>query len=64
VVQQHSYTNSLDRSANIPVQCKDGRALAFPGRFVLIRDGRDRPVGAMAVWSSCSGSEQPWTPVT
>jgi hypothetical protein len=39
------------------------RRPAFPGRFVVIRDGRERPVGAMAVYSSRSGSEQPWTPV-
>jgi PAS domain S-box-containing protein len=52
------------RPANIPVKCKDGQILAFPARFVVIRDPYDRPVGAMAVANPRLGTEQPWTPVT
>lgn len=51
-----------DAAANIPVHCQDGSVLAFPGRFVIVRDGHNRVVGAMAVWSRRQGDEQPWTP--
>ena len=49
-------------TANIPGRGQDGSVLAFPGRFGLVRDGHNRVVGAMAVWSSRDGTEQPWTP--
>lgn len=49
-------------TANIPVHCQDGSVLAFPGRFGLVRDGHNRVVGALAVWSGREGTEQPWTP--
>ena len=52
------------RAANIPVKCKDGQILAFPARFVVIRDPHERPVGAMAIASSRVGTELPWTPVS
>jgi len=54
----------LDGAAtNIPVQCKAGDVLAFPGRFAFVRDGHGRMVGAMAVYTTRRGGEEPWSSV-
>ncbi len=37
-------------AADIPVRCRDGRVVRFPGRFTLLRDARDQVVGALAVY--------------
>jgi PAS domain S-box-containing protein len=50
------------RAANIPVKCKDGQVLAFPARFVVIRDPHERPVGAMAIASSRVAQNSPGRP--
>ena len=39
-------------AANIPVRCAGGREMHAPGRFVLVRDAYERPVGVMAVFAS------------
>ena len=38
------------QSADIPVRCRDGQVLAFPARFMLLRDARDEVVGALAIY--------------
>jgi PAS domain S-box-containing protein len=48
--------------ANIPVRCKDGSVVPFPGRFGLVRDGHNRIVGAIGVFSQRVGDEQLWAP--
>lgn len=48
---------------NIPVRCGDGEAKAFPGTFSVVRDGFGRPVGAIAVWSSRRGDEEPFSAI-
>jgi hypothetical protein len=37
--------------ANIPVTCRDGSVVRFPGRFIFLRDAHDRVVGAMAIFA-------------
>jgi hypothetical protein len=54
----------LDRAAtNLPVLCRDGAVRVFPGRFVFLQDARNAVVGAMAIYSTPAGSEQPFGPV-
>jgi PAS domain S-box-containing protein len=43
-------------AANIPVRCRDGPVLPFPGRFVLVADAHHAAVGAMAVYESRTGA--------
>jgi tRNA (guanine37-N1)-methyltransferase len=38
-------------AANIPVLCRDGREVRFPGCFVLVRDPWGQVVGVMAVFA-------------
>jgi PAS domain S-box-containing protein len=45
-------TSRLDGSATeLPVLRKDGTVVAFPARFIFLRDGRDEAVGAMALFA-------------
>lgn len=54
----------LDRAAtNLPVLCKDGDVRSFPARFVFLQDARGRAVGAMGIYSTPTGSEQPFGPI-
>jgi PAS domain S-box-containing protein len=47
-----SGTSKLDGAASdLPVTCKDGTVVSFPARFIFLRDGRDRAVGAMALFA-------------
>jgi PAS domain S-box-containing protein len=40
-----------DAATELPVRCKDGSAKTFPARFLFLRDGKDRAVGAMALYA-------------
>jgi hypothetical protein len=42
---------------------KAGRVRVFPARFVFLRDARDQAVGAMAIYATPEGSEQPFGPI-
>ena len=54
----------LDRAAtNLPVLCKDGTVQAFPARFVFLQDARNQVAGAMGIYSTPEGSEQPFGPI-
>jgi PAS domain S-box-containing protein len=54
----------LDRAAtNLPVLCKDGTVRAFPARFVFLQDARNQVVGAMGIYASPEGTEQPFGPI-
>ena len=41
-----------DVATELPVVLKDGSTKTFPARFFFLRDGKDRAVGAMAVYSA------------
>lgn len=41
----------------------DGTVRVFPGRFVFLSDARDEVVGATALYSEPTGTEQPFGPV-
>jgi PAS domain S-box-containing protein len=54
----------LDRAAtNLPVKCKDGTVRVFPARFVFLQDARHQVVGALGIYSTPEGSEQPFGPI-
>jgi PAS domain S-box-containing protein len=54
----------LDRAAtNLPVLHADGGVRVLPARFTFLTDGRDVPVGALAVYADPAGGEQVWGPV-
>jgi PAS domain S-box-containing protein len=54
----------LDRAAtNLPVTCKGGTVHVFPGRFVFLWDARNQVVGAIAIYATPAGSEQPFGPI-
>jgi PAS domain S-box-containing protein len=54
----------LDRAAtNLPVMCKGGTMRVFPARFVFLRDARNQVVGALALYATPEGSEQPFGPI-
>lgn len=40
-----------DVGTQLPVLCADGSTKTFPARFLFLRDGKDRAVGAMAIYS-------------
>ena len=50
-------------TTNIPVRCKDGVVRPLPGRFVFLMDARNHPVGALAIWTTPAGGEQPFGPI-
>jgi PAS domain S-box-containing protein len=50
-------------ATNLPVVCKDGSARPVPARFVFLRDARGGPAGAMAVYATPAGGEQPFGPI-
>ena len=52
VEAQISYIDGL--AAVLPVLCRDGTVRKFAGRLSLIRDPRERVVGAMATYSELS----------
>jgi PAS domain S-box-containing protein len=48
----------LDRAATVlPITRRDGSVVRCPGRFIFLLDARDRPVGAMAIFTSDAGPE-------
>ncbi|MEX1253144.1 MAG: PAS domain S-box protein [Dehalococcoidia bacterium] len=49
-------------AANLPVLCRDGRVVRFPGRLLFLRDARDRVVGAMGIFAPNDGAEGPALP--
>jgi PAS domain S-box-containing protein len=54
----------LDRAAtNLPVMCKDGTVRVCPARFVFLQDARNQVIGAMSIYSTPEGSEQPFGPI-
>lgn len=50
-------------TSNLPVSCKDGSVRPFPARFLFLRDARNRPVGAMAIYAARSGAEVSFGPI-
>jgi PAS domain S-box-containing protein len=50
-------------TSNLFVQCKDGSVRPFPARFIFLRDARNRPVGAMAIYATPSRAEEPFGPI-
>lgn len=40
-----------DAATELPVLCKDGSTKTFPARFLFLRDGRDRAVGALGLFA-------------
>jgi PAS domain S-box-containing protein len=50
-------------ATNLPVVSKDGTVRAFPARFVFLRDARGQAAGAMAVYATPAGGEQPFGPI-
>jgi PAS domain S-box-containing protein len=56
--------SKMDGAAiNLPVLCKDGTVRTFPARFVFLRDARNHPVGAVGIYCTPEGSEQPFGPI-
>lgn len=54
----------IDRAAqNLPVLCADGQVRTFPARFVFLQDAYGLSAGALVLYSSPTGEEQPFTPV-
>lgn len=41
-----------DAATELPVRCKDGSTKTFPERSLFLRDGKDRAVGAMALYAA------------
>jgi PAS domain S-box-containing protein len=55
---------NLDRATtNVPVRCKDGTTLPFPGRFVFLQGPRGEVLGVAALYSERAGSESPFGPI-
>lgn len=50
-------------ATNLPVRCRDGTVLPFPGRLMLITDAHHAAVGAIAVYEPRTGDEEPWGPI-
>ena len=50
-------------ATNLPVQCRDGTILAFPGRLLLLTDAHQAGVGAIAIYEPRTGDEEPWEPI-
>ena len=48
---------------NLPVRVRSGDVLAFPARFNHLVGPRGAPAGAVAIFDSRRGHEQPWTPI-
>src|SRR6476660_2498265 len=42
---------SEGQSTHIPVRCRDGQVVPFPGLFMLLRDAQKTVIGAMAIFS-------------
>ncbi len=42
-------------AANIPIACKDGTVVRFPGRLLLLRDAHNDVVGAMGIFTTNEG---------
>jgi PAS domain S-box-containing protein len=48
---ESGHSKLQDVATELPVVCRDGTTQTFPARFFFLRDGKDRAVGAMAVYS-------------
>jgi len=48
-----------DAAANIPVLCRDGTVVRFPGRLVFLRNAFGQAVGAMGIFRANDGSGPP-----
>ena len=44
-------------AANIPVACRDGTVVRFPGRLLLLRDAQNEVVGAMGIFTTNEGAD-------
>ena len=50
--------SKLDQPAgNLPIACRDGRVVRFPGRLIFLRDARNQPIGAMGIFAPNDGSD-------
>lgn len=45
--------------ANLPIVCRDGNVMRFPGRLVFLRDARDQVVGALGIFAPNDGAGPP-----
>ena len=46
-----------DPAANLPIACKEGTVVRFPGRLLLLRDARNEVVGAMGIFTTNEGAD-------
>ena len=45
-----------DPVANLPIACKDGSVVRFPGRLLLLRDAQNEVIGAMGIFTTSEGA--------
>ena len=46
-----------DPVANLPIVCKDGSVVRFPGRLLLLRDAQNEVIGAMGIFMTNEGAD-------
>ena len=46
-----------DPVANLPIVCKDGSIVRFPGRLLLLRDAQNEVIGAMGIFMTNEGAD-------
>ena len=46
-----------DPAANLPIVCKDGSVVRFPGRLLLLRDAQNEVMGAMGIFTTSEGAD-------
>lgn len=51
-----SGNSKLDQpAANLPVVCRNGSVVRFPGRLLFLKDARNRAIGAMGIFAPNEG---------
>ena len=46
-----------DPAANLPIACRNGSVVRFPGRPLLLRDAQNEVIGAMGIFMTSEGAE-------
>ena len=53
-----SGTTKMDEPvANIPIACEDGSIVRFPGRLLVLRDAKNKIIGAMGIFTPREGAD-------
>ena len=53
-----SGTTKMDEPvANIPITCQDGSVVRFPGRLMVLRDAKNKIIGAMGIFTASAGAD-------